>query len=86
MLGGLLILSLSFLAASAETGKHWALIVAGSKGWHNYRHQVIIRISKQTSYHLQGSPYYFGLRTNAQITIKVGRFSVSPGMMQAKAN
>ena len=41
MLGGLLILSLSFLAASAETGKHWALIVAGSKGWHNYRHQVI---------------------------------------------
>lgn len=40
MLGGLLILSLSFLAASAETGKHWALIVAGSNGWYNYRHQA----------------------------------------------
>ena len=54
MLGGLLILSLSFLAASAETGKHWALIVAGSNGWYNYRHQVIIIIGKQTSYELQG--------------------------------
>lgn len=40
MLAGLLILSLSFLAASAETGKHWALIVAGSNGWYNYRHQA----------------------------------------------
>lgn len=40
MLGGLLFLSLSFLAASAETGKHWALIVAGSNGWYNYRHQA----------------------------------------------
>ena len=86
MLGGLLILSLSFLAASAETGKHWALIVAGSNGWYNYRHQVIIRIGKQTSYELQGPSYYFGQRTNAQITIRVGRFSVSPGMMQVTAN
>lgn len=86
MLAGLLILNLSFLAASAETGKHWALIVAGSNGWYNYRHQVIIRIGKQTSYELQGPSYYFGLRTNAQITIRVGRFSVSPGMMQVTAN
>ena len=22
------------------TGKHWALLVAGSNGWYNYRHQV----------------------------------------------
>ena len=38
MLAGLLFLGLSFVAASE--GKHWALVVAGSNGWYNYRHQV----------------------------------------------
>lgn len=23
-----------------EGGKHWVVIVAGSNGWYNYRHQV----------------------------------------------
>jgi glycosylphosphatidylinositol transamidase (GPIT) subunit GPI8 len=23
-----------------DTGKHWVVIVAGSNGWYNYRHQV----------------------------------------------
>ena len=34
---------LSFLAMGAECtaeAKHWALIVAGSNSWYNYRHQV----------------------------------------------
>ena len=34
---------LSFLAMGAECAaesKHWALIVAGSNTWYNYRHQV----------------------------------------------
>lgn len=26
-------------------GKHWVLIVAGSNGWYNYRHQVKLRPS-----------------------------------------
>lgn len=26
-------------AAAAEQGNHWAVLVAGSKGWYNYRHQ-----------------------------------------------
>ena len=26
--------------AQSATGSHWALIVAGSNGWYNYRHQV----------------------------------------------
>lgn len=38
MLAGLLFLGLSFVAASE--GKHWALVVAGSNGWYNYRHQA----------------------------------------------
>ena len=38
MLAGLLFLSLALVAASE--GKHWALVVAGSNGWDNYRHQV----------------------------------------------
>ena len=43
-------LSLALLAAtgasvlkydqSSNDGVHWALIVAGSNGWYNYRHQV----------------------------------------------
>merc|ERR1719454_1960035 len=33
---------LQFFAASAEEAevKHWALLVAGSKGYYNYRHQA----------------------------------------------
>ena len=27
--------------ASDNGEKHWALIIAGSKGWMNYRHQVM---------------------------------------------
>jgi len=38
MLTGLLFLSLALVAASE--GKHWALVVAGSSGWDNYRHQA----------------------------------------------
>ncbi|KAL9952689.1 hypothetical protein ACROYT_G039980 [Oculina patagonica] len=44
MLSELLFIGLSLLAASEETfgaeGKHWALVVAGSSGWYNYRHQA----------------------------------------------
>lgn len=44
MLAELLFLGLSLVAASGEKdgaeGKHWALVVAGSSGWYNYRHQV----------------------------------------------
>lgn len=38
MLAELLFLGISLVAASE--GKHWALVVAGSSGWYNYRHQV----------------------------------------------
>ena len=38
MLTELLFLGLSLVAATE--GKHWALVVAGSNGWINYRHQV----------------------------------------------
>ena len=38
MLAELLFLGLSLVAASE--GKHWALVVAGSNTWYNYRHQV----------------------------------------------
>lgn len=45
MLVELLFLGLSFVAASAQRddaeGKHWALVVAGSSTWGNYRHQVL---------------------------------------------
>ena len=27
-------------ASPVDEGVHWALIVAGSNGWYNYRHQV----------------------------------------------
>ena len=43
MLTGLLFLSLALVAASE--GKHWALVVAGSSGWDNYRHQVQYTVS-----------------------------------------
>lgn len=29
-----------FPAEQPENGKHWVVIVAGSNGWYNYRHQV----------------------------------------------
>lgn len=38
MLAELLFLGLSLVAASE--GKHWALLVAGSNNWYNYRHQA----------------------------------------------
>lgn len=30
----------AFPSPDAEDGKNWVLIVAGSNGWYNYRHQV----------------------------------------------
>lgn len=33
-----------FPAEQPETGKHWVLIVAGSNGWYNYRHQVSVEL------------------------------------------
>lgn len=42
----LLLLALAGLAAAfpaddpLDGGKHWVVIVAGSNGWYNYRHQV----------------------------------------------
>lgn len=30
-----------------DGGKHWVVIVAGSNGWYNYRHQV-----RTTSFHM----------------------------------
>lgn len=49
------LLILSIVAASAEISDHWALLVAGSSGFVNYRHQADIC----HSYHLlldQGIP------------------------------
>ena len=43
MLTELLFLGLSLVAASE--GKNWALVVAGSNGWYNYRHQVLCFVS-----------------------------------------
>lgn len=34
-------LTAGFPTEEPETGKNWVLIVAGSSGWYNYRHQVI---------------------------------------------
>lgn len=31
----------------AENGKNWVVIVAGSNGWYNYRHQVRLEESRQ---------------------------------------
>ena len=42
MLVELLFLGLSLVGASE--GKHWALVVAGSNGWYNYRHQVLYTV------------------------------------------
>jgi len=33
-------LALSAVAAAAATNNHWAVIVAGSSGYGNYRHQA----------------------------------------------
>ena len=30
---------LGFLASFANAGQNWAVLVAGSNGWYNYRHQ-----------------------------------------------
>lgn len=53
MLVELLFLGLSLVAASAEKddaeGKHWALVVAGSSGWYNYRHQVTLSYATKLS-------------------------------------
>lgn len=32
-----------FPSQEPEGGKHWVVIVAGSNGWYNYRHQVRAR-------------------------------------------
>ena len=43
MLTAAFVTYLSFLVTGAlcsAEAKHWALIVAGSNGWYNYRHQV----------------------------------------------
>ena len=36
--------ALKFDRETADAGVHWAIIVAGSNGWDNYRHQVNFRI------------------------------------------
>lgn len=33
-------LAKSFPSPEPDGGKHWVLIVAGSNGWYNYRHQA----------------------------------------------
>lgn len=48
----------AFPTAEPDNGKHWVVIVAGSNGWYNYRHQV--SGAKQGNYHETGvtmSPY-----------------------------
>ena len=37
----------AFPTQEPENGKNWVVIVAGSNGWYNYRHQVRIDISKR---------------------------------------
>ena len=33
------------ILANGQQGEHWALLVAGSNGWYNYRHQVCITVN-----------------------------------------
>lgn len=36
----------SFPSQEPDGGKHWVVIVAGSNGWYNYRHQVRTSVTK----------------------------------------
>lgn len=46
LLGVSLGLVKSFPSQEPDGGKHWVVIVAGSNGWYNYRHQVMRSITK----------------------------------------
>jgi len=37
-----------------DGGKHWVVIVAGSNGWYNYRHQVRTHMLTPLSWDSQG--------------------------------
>ena len=39
----LLMVSCASWGQHEEEGKHWALLIAGSRSWYNYRHQVLKR-------------------------------------------
>ena len=42
-------LAAAFPSQQPDSGKHWVVIVAGSNGWFNYRHQVSDRKSGGTA-------------------------------------
>lgn len=49
LLGLSLGLATAFPAQEPDGGKHWVLIVAGSNGWYNYRHQVRLQTAPTMS-------------------------------------
>ena len=42
VLGDVLRYGFEFNEVNDVKGNHWAVIVAGSNGWYNYRHQVML--------------------------------------------
>lgn len=40
--------ALGFPTQETGTGKNWVVLVAGSNGWYNYRHQVSFTLHTQT--------------------------------------
>lgn len=47
LLGCILGISTFPLEDPEDGGKHWVLIVAGSNGWYNYRHQVRVLLVQE---------------------------------------
>lgn len=43
----------SFPSQEPDGGKHWVVIVAGSNGWYNYRHQVRTGVIKTSFQHVK---------------------------------
>ncbi|MEQ2201202.1 hypothetical protein XENOCAPTIV_008985 [Xenoophorus captivus] len=43
LLGFSVALVVGYPSPEEDSGKHWVLIVAGSNGWYNYRHQIVHR-------------------------------------------
>lgn len=46
----------SFPSQEPDGGKHWVLIVAGSNGWYNYRHQVRTSVTKTSFQPVKKAP------------------------------
>lgn len=46
----------SFPSQEPDGGKHWVVIVAGSNGWYNYRHQVRTSVTNTVLPACQNAP------------------------------